>query len=122
MITTAGRAATRYLEESKIDELTDQLQQEGYEVERSPRYDGIEFDLVARKDNRAVVFAVKAVSADAESVLAEINKAREEAFAHGFDEFRVVVVNPPHETKVDIPGFSEQLLAFIGEHRSAALD
>jgi len=87
-------AAARYLEESKIDELVRQLTQQGYEVERPSRDE--DFDLVAVKDRTAL--------------------------ASGFDEFRLVVVNPPHETRIDVPGLDDQLLLFLGENGSTELD
>jgi len=112
-------AAARYLEESKIDELVRQLKQQGYEVERPPH--NKKFDLVAVKGERRIAFEVKARPADHATVKG-IARRRTAAFASGFDEFRLVVVNPPHETRIDVPGLNNQLLRFLGEHRIAELD
>ncbi len=112
-------AAARYLEESKIDELVRQLTQQGYEVERPSRDE--DFDLVAVKDRRRIAFEVKASPGDAANV-EDIVRHRGTALASGFDEFRLVVVNPPHETRIDVPGLDDQLLLFLGENGSTELD
>jgi len=114
--------ATRYLEESKIDDLARQLERQGYNiVAREQRNGNISFDLVASKDGQTIAFEVKARTGDRVSAT-EIARLREQAFEQGFDDFRLVVVNPPHETVVEIPGLDDLLFAYIGERRGPELD
>jgi hypothetical protein len=113
--------AARYLEESKINDLALQLEQQGYNIVGRERYDGMPFDLVASKDGRTIAFEVKARIGDPMSAK-EIARMREQAVEQGFDDFRLVVVNPPHETAVEIPGLDELLYAYIAEHHTAELD
>jgi len=49
-------------------------------------------------------------------------RMRQQAFEQGFDDFRLVVVNPPHETIVEIPGLDNLLVAAIAEQHSSELD
>jgi len=113
-------AAARYLEESKIDELVRQLEQQGYDVERPPHNEA-PFDLMATKGDRRIAFEVKAGPASPRTVLA-ITRHRARAFASGFKEFRLVVVNPPHETRIDVPGLENQLVRLLGERRTGEPD
>lgn len=122
MTTTATHnAAVRYLEEAKIEDLSRQLRRQGYEVEISSQGSNSGFDLVATKSDRKIAFEVKASPTDPANV-EDIVRRRAAAFAQGYDEFRLVVVNPPHETRVDIPGLEDQLCAFLGEHGASELD
>lgn len=114
-------AAARYLEESEVDDLSHQLEQQGYIVGRSQRFGDLVFDLVATKGDRKIAFEVKARNGDPVSV-GDIGRKRERAFEEGFDDFRLVVVNPPHETAVDIPGLDDLLSAYLAEHRTGELD
>ena len=113
MTTTAPHnAAARYLEDAKIEDLSRQLRRQGYDVEIPSPGSDTSFDLVATKSDRTIVFEVKASPTDPANV-EDIARRRATAFAQGFDEFRLVVVNPPHETRVDIPGLEDQLRAFL---------
>lgn len=114
--------AVRYLEESKITDLVRQLEQQGYHiVGREQSFGDIPFDLVASKDGHTIAFEVKARTGDPVSAK-EIARMRQQAFEQGFDDFRLVVVNPPHETIVEIPGLDNLLVAAIAEQHSSELD
>jgi len=114
--------AVRYLEESKITDLVRQLEQQGYHiVGREQSFGDIPFDLVASKDGHTIAFEVKARTGDPVSAK-EIARTRQQAFEQGFDDFRLVVVNPPHETIVEIPGLDNLLVAAIAEQHSSELD
>jgi len=121
MTTAARNASARYLEEAKIEDLTRQLRRQGYDVEIPPQGNNTVFDLVATKSGRKIVFEVKASPADPTNI-EDIARRRAAAFAQGFDEFRLVVVNPPHETRVNIPGLEDHLCAFLGERGAGELD
>jgi hypothetical protein len=101
-----------YLEAAKIEELTSQLRNEGYRVTIHPSGEDQGYDLVAEKDNRKVAVEVKFNARLRES--AETIKAlRRRAIERGYDEFRLVVVSPPHETDVHIELLDKKLLEHL---------
>jgi len=105
-------ASIDYLEAAKIEELTSQLRDEGYRVAVHPGGEDQGYDLVAEKDNRKLAVEVKFNARLRES--AETIKAlRRRAVERGFDEFRLVVISPPHETAVTIQGLDEKLLCYF---------
>ena len=121
MTTIVDSAAAHYLEEAKIDELARQFSEQGYDVETEVRRGDVSFDLLATKNGRVIAIEVKVSPADPTSI-ADIARRRARAFEQGIDEFRLVVVNPPHETRVDVAGLTDQLLEFLGEDRTTELD
>ena len=101
-----------YLEAAKIEELTTQFRNEGFDVTLNPTGDDEGYDLVAEKNGAKVAVEVKFNARLRES--AETIKAlRRRALERGYDEFRLVVVSPPHETNVHIEGFEERLLEHL---------
>jgi hypothetical protein len=108
-------ASIDYLEAAKIEELTSQLRDEGYRVTVHPSGEDQGYDLVAEKDNKKVAVEVKVNALLRES--AETIKAlRRRAVERGYDEFRLVVVSPPHETAVTIQGLDEKLLYYFRDN------
>lgn len=113
-------AAKDYFEAAKIQELTSQLRDEGYRITIHPGGEDEGYDLVAEKGNRKVAVEVKFNARLRES--AETIKAlRRRAIERGYHEFRLVVVSPPHETKVDIEGLEKKLLAYLRQEFPDAL-
>jgi REase_AHJR-like len=109
-----------YLEASRIEELTSQLSDEGYRVTVHPSGEDQGYDLVAEKDNRKVAVEVKFNARLRES--AETIKAlRRRALERGYDEFRLVVVSPPHKTNVHIEGLDKKLFEHLSENPPDAL-
>lgn len=96
-------AAAEYLEAAKIEEVAKDLEAAGYTVVRHVHEGDIVYDLVAAKDDRKVVYEVQAGSQLGKSA-GTIRRLREQARERGYDEFRLVVVNPPRERVVEIPG------------------
>src|SRR2546423_15676174 len=92
-----------YLEAAKLEEITSQFRNEGYNVTLNPGGDDQGYDLIAEKNGAKVAVEVKFNARLRES--AETIKAlRRRALEGGFDEFRLVVVSPPHETDVYVEG------------------
>lgn len=113
-------ASIDYLEAAKIEELTSQLRDDGYRVTVHPTGEDQGYDLVAEKDSRKVAVEVKFNARLGES--AEIIKAlRRRSIERGYDEFRLVVVSPPHETDVHIEGLDKKLLEHLSEDPPDAL-
>lgn len=106
------------LEYLKLREVASQLRAEGYEVIETSD-EG--FDLVATKENKKLAVEVKASSQLLDSA-ESIRKLRKLALKHGYDEFRLIIVNPPREVTVSIEGLEEKLGTFLGENLPDELD
>jgi hypothetical protein len=50
-----------------------------------------------------------------------INDLRRRAFDEGFSDFRLVVVSPPRQTAVSIPGLERQLGEYLRDHQPREL-
>lgn len=113
-------ASIDYLEAAKVEELTSQLRDQGYTVTVHPGGEDQGYDLIAEKDNRKVAIEVKFNGRLRES--AETIKAlRRRAIERGYNEFRLVVVSPPHETDVHIEGLDKKLLEYLRQSPPEAL-
>jgi hypothetical protein len=102
----------QYLESAKVQEVASQLAREGYEVQVSPERLDNGYDIVASLGKRKVAVQVKA-NAQLKASAEAIKQLRKRAFQDGFDEFRLVVVSPPHERKVAIEGLDQKLLTYM---------
>lgn len=102
----------RYLEAAKIEELQQQLETEGYRTHREADGPGARFDLIAAKGDRTTAIAVKARALLGQQT-DRIRSLRERAHEEGYDEFRLVIVNPPKEKTIEIPGLEEQLFSYL---------
>lgn len=113
-------ASIDYLEAAKIEELTSQLRDEGYRVTVHPDGEDEGYDLVAEKNNRKVAVEVKfnaRLRESAETIMA----LRRRAIERGYNEFRLVVVSPPHETDVHIEGLDKKLFEHLSKSPPDAL-
>jgi len=108
---------TEYLEQAKIDETAEQLRDQGYEVASRP---DSEYDIVATRNGATMAIEIKARSALAESV-EEIARMRADALARGYDEFRLIVVNPPRSKRVEINGLERKLALYLAGHLPAEI-
>ena len=112
-----------YLESAKTEELALRLSAEGYKVVREASGpEGKEkYDLVAERGNEKIVFEVKA-RARLKQESAQIRRLRKMAHQQGYNEFRLVVVNPPREVSVEIEGLSQILLNHLVENMPEELN
>ena len=110
-------SALDYLEAAKTEELALQLASQGYKVAREAvGPEGKEkYDLVAERGKEKIVFEVKA-RARLQQESAQIRHLRKTAHQQGYNEFRLVLVYPPHEIAVEIEGFDMQLLDHLIEN------
>jgi Holliday junction resolvase-like predicted endonuclease len=115
------KTSAQYLEAEKLEELARRYEAEGYEVALNADRPEPYFDLTARRAGRTVAVEVKAGSRLAQSA-EEIEALRQRAREEGFDEFRLVVANPPRATTVDIPGLQDKLLTWMTETTPGELD
>lgn len=100
----------QYLEAAKIEEIAEQLKSEGYQVTLNQIGPGIDlqYDIVATKGDKRIAVEVKARSHLRNSV-GLIRELRDYATRQGYDEFRLVIVNPPHERTIEIDNFENIL-------------
>lgn len=112
--------SARYLESAKVEQLAGQFRREGYEVIVEPSGPDRGYDLVATKPGKRIAVEVKANS-QLGSSSHQIKELRRRAFEQGFDEFRLVVVNPPHETRVQIEGLERKLASYISNYQPTDL-
>jgi hypothetical protein len=105
----------KYLEWAQLEQLANQFQRDGYNVTVRPLADEGDggYDLVAAKPGKRIAVEVKANSELGTSAH-QIKELRRKAFDEGFDEFRLVVANPPHETDVRIEGLERKLASYMG--------
>ena len=99
--------STQYLESAKIEELAARLEKEGYQVVVEPSGPDEGYDLVAERGAEKLAYDVKA-SSSLSSSAAEIGRLRRRARREGYG-FRLVVVNPPREKKVEVAGLADQI-------------
>ena len=109
------------LEYLKIKEVASQLRADGYSVTESPSGIDDGFDIVATKDDKKLAVEVK-TSSRLQASAETIKNLRKRALEQGFDEFRLIIVNPPREVTVSIEGLEEKLLMFLSENFPDALD
>ena len=94
-------------------EVASQLRGEGYEVTISPTGADEGYDIVASKGDKKLAVEVK-VNSQLRDSAASIKTLRRRAIEHGYDEFRLVVVNPPREVKISIEKLEEELVDLPG--------
>ena len=111
------RPSETYPEEVKLEQLTAELEGQGYRVEREALLGDQRVDLLAERGDERLAFAVKARSRLGESG-EELERLREAALNGEVTGFRVVVAVPPHKVNVTIDNLRSELLAYIVEHRS----
>lgn len=104
----------QYLEAAKVEEISEQLKSEGYQVlsNRIEPDTKFHYDIVAVKGDKRIAVEVKARSHLRESA-GIIRELRENATRQGYDEFRLVIVNPPRERIIEIENFDNILYNYI---------
>lgn len=107
--------ALEYLEKASIEETASRLRSEGYAVESPVSGPDLGIDLVASKGDRKIAVQVKARPTLRDSAK-EIGRIRDSARARGFDEFRLVVVNPPHERDAEVERLDREIGRWIEEN------
>ena len=104
--------AVQYLEASKLDELVERLTSEGYSIQQSHEPGNTGYDIIASKNGKRIAITVKARSALRKSAQ-DLAGLRERALHDGFDEYRVVVVNPPRDKQIAVEGLPQTLNNYL---------
>jgi len=108
----ASTPLTRYLEESKIEELTRQWEGRGYQVLRDASIGQFHADLVAKRGDETIIFEVET----AESLVRNkelVSRLASLAAQHPKTSFRLVVANPPQQKTFEIENLDNILLDYF---------
>ncbi len=109
------KSSLDYLEARQVEELTAQLEKEGYVVEaqasRAAANGEARYDLIATRMGRRVAIEVKAASRLKEFA-EELRELRRRAREQNM-EFRLVVVTPPSQRAITVAGFDERLRFYL---------
>jgi len=105
-------APAEYLRAAKVDELTRKFKHEGYDVSVGAS-EG--FDLVAVKNGKRVAIQVQAGDQLASSS-ERLARLRRLAGELGYNDFRLVVANPPRQVEVKIDGLEMELCRYMSEN------
>lgn len=112
------RSSADYLEEAKLEELTADLEGQGYRIAREAPLGDQRVDLLAERDGERVAYQVKAISRLKESSQ-DIERLREAALQAGLTGLRVVVAVPPRAVSVTVEDLRSKLLAHFVKHQVA---
>jgi hypothetical protein len=111
----------QYLEQAKLEELSQLLQQQGFIVKREVPLGNLRLDLTAERGTEKVAYEV--VASDSLGVDSErIASLRNLALKAGYRELRLSVVSPPRTIEVDIDGFEETLSEYMQNPLPTDLD
>ena len=95
-----------------MEELVADLERRGFRVAREAQLGDQRVDLLAERDGERLAFEIKARSRLTDSTGA-ILRLRQAARYAGLNEFRLVVVNPPHAVDVSIENLDAELLRYF---------
>jgi Predicted pPIWI-associating nuclease len=109
----------KHLEAAAIEQLSEELRQEGYEIEREPLLGSTHFrpDLVARRGAETLVIEFKVMGGPEVSLRQAALYARELGA-----RFRLVLIRPEREVHVEVDGLESILLSAISEPIHPDLD
>jgi hypothetical protein len=102
---------SRHWEQAAVEQLSSQLQSEGYSVQREVPFGNVKADLVARMpDGSFTIFEIKVPgeNGNAADWARQASSLRDQARALG-GRFQLVIVRPPREREVEIDGLETAL-------------
>lgn len=98
---------SEYLEAARTQELEREFEASGYRVIH-PAGEDRGLDLIAEGHGKRIAVQVKARS-ELQRSIPEVQRLRRSALERGFDEFRLVLVNPPHQPRIHVEGLQDRL-------------
>jgi hypothetical protein len=101
--------AARHYEAAALEQTVERLRAEGYEVEHPARFEGLGADLVARRGGKTIVYEFVVPGSPGTPGWAEETNALRTLVAERGGRFRLVLVRPPRETRVEVAGLEEAL-------------
>ncbi len=110
-----------YIEAEKIEEISRQLRSDGYDIRADQAEKEPSYDIVAVKNGHSIAVEVKLRDSLPQSAQ-HIRYLRERARKEGLDEFRLVLVNRPHTTHVEIEGIELLIASYMMESLPQELD
>lgn len=111
-------APIEYLEAARVRDVAIELAQQGYAVRVATENPAQPYDIVATKPGKRVAIQVKARS----TLGAETARLRKQAVEEGYDEFRLVLVNPPREIDVEVTALADKLHHYLLENVPKEID
>ena len=105
-------ALTTYVEQAKVEEVTEQLRAQGYAVESRQVQGTYPFDLVATRGGERVAVEVTTLS-QMRGRGRELQDLRKQALHDGFTEFRLVVASPPRDKRITVEHLNQVLLEYL---------
>jgi hypothetical protein len=115
--------AAEYLEATKLDELVAEFRRAGYAVRLNEGEGEARHDLAAEQGERRIAVEVVArLNTRDDAVARRVNTLREHAHNQGFNEFRLVLVSPPHEAIVEVEGLEALLFNALINDIPSGLD
>lgn len=100
---------TKHWHEAAVEELTTKYAKQGYEVQRDARIGLYPADLLMKKGEELVVFAVKAGDWSIEKTK-QVQTVRNEVVHHLGGKFNLVLASPPQEKLIEVEGIETILL------------
>ena len=105
------------VERAAIEQTAEEYRRRGYSVVREVKMGGRRADLVAKRDDKVIVFEFKSGLWNARKAKAVAEMRNYVAHEVG-GEFRLVLVNLPRETRISIEGIEEALWQILHENTS----
>ncbi|MEK7395727.1 MAG: hypothetical protein AAB116_02210 [Candidatus Poribacteria bacterium] len=104
----------KHLNEAAIEQIAFEYRNNGYEIQREFCFGDIKADLIARKDNKLIVFEFKYTNWDKRKK-DEIKQLRNIAVREHGASFKLVLVNQPGEIVVEVDNLEQILLNIVTE-------
>lgn len=105
----------KHATEATIEQIASEYQQKGYQVINEPDVDGVRADLMAVKEQDVIVFEVKA-GEWSEKKRQEVKQMRNWAVHNLGAKFKVVLVNLPKTSDINIEGLENLFMELLPEH------
>jgi len=105
-------ALTAYVEQAKVEEVAEQLRQQGYAVAPRQDQDAEPFDLVATRGDERLAVEVTSLS-QVRGRGRTLQDLRNRALHDGFTEFRLVVASPPREKHITVDHINQEIMEYL---------
>lgn len=108
-------------EEAAIEQLVKEYTSKHYFVERQAKIGNLKADLIAKKDNKIIVFEFKSGKWSPQKALA-VDKLRNFVAHKLKGEFKLILVNPPRKKEISIEGIENLLFQILLNYTSQTDD
>jgi hypothetical protein len=98
------------LYDAKVKQITQTYQEKGFSCQTQVKIDEIQFDVIAKKDEKTIAFEIQVLPSQAR--LKDVEKLHEKAKALGYN-FRVITINKPTNPVIAINWLNQALFNYI---------